>query len=161
MDVKIPISRVKLSERLLAVTVQVGDGASNFSRICRRLTAEGINIAFAVMDTSQDASSSLCCIDQKDGQRLKTILSSDNELKGIVTYLPQVGVVDLFPHQYRFKVFGLVLEAFANRQIKVHGMASSISALSFVIDFDQLPLCHQVLSNCFQLPAGYDTPYRT
>lgn len=159
MDVKIPISRVRLSECLLALAVQVGgQGVNNFGRLCRLLTAGGINIAFAVMDTSQPASTSLCCIDQKDGQRAIDLVIGDDDLKDVVTFVTQVGVVDLFPHQYRFKVFGLVLEAFANQHINVHSMASSISALSFVIDFDQLPLAIQVLSNCFQLPAGYDTP---
>lgn len=150
MPEKIAINRIKLSGRLQALRVSGNSQRALGARLCRLLGVAGINIAFATMGTGHSDCECLCCIADQDLQRAKAVIDRDQELKPVLNFLPAVGLVGLFPHQHRFPVFGLALKALAERQIKVHGLASSISALSFVIDFERMPDAANALTRYFQ-----------
>lgn len=150
MPEKIAITRIKLSDRLLALRVSGKAHEALGSRLCHLLGAEGINIALAAMGTGHNGFECLCCIDDQDHRRAKAVIDGDRELKPVLDFLPAKGLVGLFPHQHRFHVFGLALKALTEQHIKIHGLATSISALSFVIDFERLHDAADALTCYFQ-----------
>jgi hypothetical protein len=156
MSSKITISRLKVSRRLYGLTIPAHpQGNCHFADLCRLTASAGINIVFAGTGFCAESAATLCCIDHAAQDAMADLLCRHPALRAAVGDLPPVGLVDLFPHQHRFNVFGLALEALGVRRIKIFGLASSISALSFVIHFHQLQDAMTALAQSFQLPPGY------
>ena len=150
---------MRLSEPLLAVRIIAGGGNSDmFGRMCRKLSQDGVNMVFAAMDSSCQPSFYLCCVARDDGSKATALLGDDDQLKDALSFYGPVGVVDLFPHQHRFLVLCHASAVLAAEGIRVHGMASSLSALSFVIDYKKMGKSAAALSKRFRLPAGNDAP---
>ena len=139
MSEKIAISRIQLSGPMQGIQSTGRPDRTTGPRLCHLLGSKGINIAFAAMGVTCDGFSSLCCIADQDMPRARALIDQDNGLQPDLSFLPAVGLVDLFPHRHRFPVFALALKALVEERIRIHSLASSISALSFVIDFHRMP----------------------
>ena len=151
----ISIGRIKVSDRLQALAFSVApDGCENFARLCRLAASAHVNLVFAGMGMDANSPSSLCCFRYEDSERLLASVVCDPELKTIGRLYPAVSIIDLFPHRHRINILGIALETLCRCRVDCLGLASSISALSFVVDYNLLKNAVTALSECFLLPDG-------
>jgi aspartokinase len=66
-----------------------------------------------------------------------------------------VGTITIFPHQSAIKILGIILASWAAQLIPIHGIASSLSALSFVTDYHLIDKATEVIQDLFQLPDDH------
>ena len=69
---------------------------------------------------------------------VKRLLDPEPSLKDLTKFIPSVGLVTLFPHRFSLMILGLSLDALERARIPIHGIASSISSITFVTDFERL-----------------------
>jgi aspartokinase len=147
------INGLKLSEKLASIWVHTPPHMENLlARFCRLLTRQQINIAFLTSASLIDSQPVLCCIDVKDQPAAADLMDRDENLKPCIRYGGSVGVITFYPHRSNLKVLGLALQLLGQNEIKVHGLASSIAALSFVVDFQRLDDAARVFATNLQLP---------
>ena len=153
------INGLKLSEPLIAIWVHEEDQTvDRLSLFCRLLAKTEINIAFMTSTSVIDSQPALCCIDPKDQAVAAEWIERSEELAGSVRFGGSVGVITFYPHHFSLKLMGLALQVFSQNGIRVYGMASSIAALSFVVDSDRLEDAGRLLTKTFALPANVSPP---
>ncbi len=133
---KIKIDGIKLSDQLLAIQLLNDTHSPGLVlHLCKRLTENKINIAFLSSSGRGDQTRCSCCVDSKDETGAKKIILSDLSLSPYITFVPEVGLLSLFPHHSSLEILGLALCAFGDSSIPLYGMASSLSSLTFMTDF--------------------------
>jgi hypothetical protein len=136
MTQKIAIDGIKLSPPLLAVRLRNDPALPDLTpRLCRLLTIARVNIAFLTASSTDVSSCALCCIDPGQHDKVAQLIEQDAELKAAVRFQGQVGLLTLFPHRARLKILGMALQYLNDSNIGLLGLASSISALTFTIDY--------------------------
>lgn len=160
MTEHLSINGLKLSDPLIVVRVDEGGQAvGRLTRLCRLLAENEVNLAFMTWaGASLDRQPILCCIDPKDQVAAAQWIDRTDDLRGQVRFGGTVGLITFYPHHSSLKLMGLALELFSRSGIVVHGLASSISALSFVVDFDRLEEAGRLLSDHFELPENVSPP---
>ncbi|MFZ1987289.1 MAG: hypothetical protein WAU91_22960 [Desulfatitalea sp.] len=142
-----------MSEALIPIWVRAPQGSTDLiSRACRMIAEIQVNIAYMTTASVGASQPALCCIDPTDQAKAETWIVQDTELSGAIRFGPAVGLLSLYPHQANLKVLGVALAALSDSGITIHGLASSISALTFVIDFDALEKAATILRGCMSLP---------
>jgi aspartokinase len=160
MTQKMAIDGIKLSPPLLAVRVRNDPALPDLTpRLCRLLTIARVNIAFMTASSTDAASCALCCIDPGQHGKVAHLIEQDDELKAAVRFQGQVGLLTLFPHRARLKILGLALQYLNHKNIGLLGMASSISALTFVIEYAHLEDAAAILRDRLDLPWN-PAPFR-
>ncbi len=159
---KISINGLKLSNPLVMMRVSSGDGVSDaIPALCRLSTDLTVNIAFMTSTGLDDPHSAIGCIDPIDRSSLVGGLARNADLKSCVHIEPDaVGMLSIYPHRSSIAVLVTALQALNNNGICVHAMASSISALTFIVDYLQLDKAATVLADSMGLPPD-TTPVRT
>jgi len=161
MTEKLSINGLKLSEPLALIQVHAPHATFGLlSPFCRLLAQHQVNITFITTSAAIDSQPVVCCIEAKDQSVVEALTEQHERLRGYVHFCGRVGVVTFYPHHANFKFMGLALQVFSRNGIKVHALASSISALSFVVDFDRLEEAGRLLVESFQLPENA-SPLRT
>jgi len=153
-----PINGVKMSEPLVLMRVRPRQGASDvMPALCRMLTDLAVNIAFMTSTGLGDPHLALCCIDPSDRPRVAAGLARDTDLSASVHIESDtVGMLSIYPHRASLAVLGAAIQALNENKISLHTMASSISALTFVIDCVHLDQAAAILKDAMNLPS--DTP---
>lgn len=153
---KIPINSVKLSDPLVLMRVRPRQGASDvMPALCRMLADLAVNIAFMTFTGLNDPHSAIYCIDPSDQPGVVAGLARDAVLNASVTMAPDpVGLLSIYPHRASMAVLGAALQALSENRIDVHALASSISALTFAIDFVHLDGAAAILKDAMNLPPG-------
>ncbi len=158
---KIPINGIKLNGPLVALRMDAGETKSALpAALYRLLTDNCVNIAYmTAADVMPGDPTLCCCIDRSDADKVSTLIDDDPQLRGHVRPGADVGLLSFYPHRSSFKILGLALQLFGDHQIRVYGMASSISALSFVVAFEQLEDAGTILSWHLELPDSATPPW--
>ena len=153
MTEKLSINGLKLSELLLLVRVHAPNRSLDHLPVfCRLMAQHHVNMAFMTSASVIDPQPVLCCIDPKDQAVVARWVEQSDDLKGCVHFGGTVGVITFYPHHSNLRLMGLALQVFSQNGINVHALASSIAALSFVVDFDRLEDAGRLLIENFQLP---------
>ncbi len=149
-----PINGVKMSEPLVLMRVRPRQGAWDvMPALCRMLTDLAVNIAFMTSAGLDDQHLAVCCIDPSDQPRVATGLSQNADLCASVRIEPgAVGLLSIYPHQASLAVLGTAIQAINENGTGVHAMASSISAITFVIDCVHLDQAAAILTDTMKLP---------
>jgi hypothetical protein len=100
-----------------------------------------------------------CCVDATQQAAVQQALDAHPTVKAHVSYTPGIGLLTLFPHRSSLTLFGLSLRALAGADIRVLELASSIGALTYVLDHSKLDQAAEVLKSYFKL-EGNHTPFR-
>lgn len=66
-----------------------------------------------------------------------------------------MGIITIFPHQSAVKILGAVMVSWAEQSIPIYGIATSLSAISFVTDYNLLDRSTKVIQDLFQLPEDH------
>ncbi len=156
LTIMLPINGVKLSGRLWPIHVQADPDHIQIRMplLCRLLSEARINVAYMTSSGAQGASGAFCCIEMEERERAEGLIGQQADLKAQVRFGPAMGLLTLFPHNADLKLLGLALQALSERGIMVFGLASSISALTFVLDFNRLGDAASALGGYLQMPDG-------
>lgn len=153
---KIAINGLKLSEALIPMWVRLPQGShASVSRICRILAEIQVNLAYMTTSGVGSPQPAVCCIDPEDHPKVELRLARDAELNALVTFGDPVGLISIFPHQANLKLLGVALAALNESGVTIHGLASSIAALTFIVDFNDLEKAATILQNCMLLPQEH------
>ena len=98
-------------------------------------------------------------MDARHQTLIKQLVDADPMMSGHVSYIPHVGSLTLFPHQSSLKLFGWSLRVLSRENVQVLEMASSIGALTYVLDYAQLDAAAELLRSCFKLDGNH-SPFR-
>ena len=157
---KIKVEGIKLSNELVNVKLRnLTDSEQSVSNLCRILAANEINIPFMSMSRRGGGKHLSFCVAMEDGPHVEALIESDPPLFNKREFRPAVGLLSLFPHQSSLNVLGLSLTAFSRAKLPLHGMGSSLSALTFITDFARLNEAVATLQEYLAFPPNF-SPFR-
>lgn len=155
MTDKIPISGLKLSEPLVAVWLQAPvQQPDPMAGLCDLLSRNHINIAYMTSAGFMDDRPILVCIDARDQTQAHALVAGEKALASMTRFGEPVGLLTFYPHHASLTLLGLSLQLLSENGIQVLGVASSISALTFVVDLDRLDDAAHTLLTVFELPPN-------
>jgi aspartokinase len=150
------IKGLKISGALYLVRLHNSTSAiARLSAFCSIMAGSRINLPFISTDQQADGGQAVCCVDAKHQMLIKKLVDADPMVKKHVSYVPDVGMLTLFPHQSSLKLFAMSLRTLSRENIRVLAMASSIGALTYVLDYVQLETAAELLKSCFKLDGNH------
>jgi aspartokinase len=156
----ISINGLKLNGPFVALWIAASElKASTLAALYRLLAGNCVNIAYMTAGNAMADEPALCCIDRTEVAKLTALIDNDSQLRDRIRVGSDVGLLTLYPHRSSLKVLGSALQLLGEHEIVIYGMATSISALSFVVAFKQLETAGTILSRGLRLPDGA-TPIR-
>jgi len=139
------------------VSANPGDRNLLAAGICSPLALNKINLTYlthAALDQSESRLTVLCT-EGSSGRASASVIEA--HLDGVVHLHEKVSTLSVFPHDQRPQVAGLLLKALANKEIALQGMASSPSAVSFIVSTAETEAAIDTLFEAFEFPA-YRSP---
>ncbi|MCP3951521.1 MAG: hypothetical protein GY697_04795 [Desulfobacterales bacterium] len=156
----IRIKGLKISGELcLVILREDSPGNGLLPAFCSILAGSQINIPFLSAEYHAGGIQANCCVDAAHRTLLKRLLSAEPVLQKRAEYKSGVGLLTLFPHQSNLKLFGLSLRTLSKANLRVFAMASSIGALTYVLDYARLDKAASVLQTRFEL-TGNHAPFK-
>lgn len=154
------IEGMKLSNELVLVNTEIsgGSGPRRF-HLYEKLTEERINIRFLSRASAGKQVRTSFCVGVEDGNRLEALILSEPDLGRGAEFVHSVGALSLFPHHFSLKILGLAVHAFGGERLPFYAMASSISSLTFITDYDILDRAASVMEKYLDFPPHH-TPYK-
>jgi hypothetical protein len=150
---EISINGLKLNGPLVALWASATESkASTLAALYRLLTSNCVNIVYMTASDAMADEPALCCIDRTEEAKVTALFGTDPQLRDQINVGNDVGLLTFYPHRSSLKALGLALKLFGEHEIRIYGMASSISALSFVVAFEQLEKAGSILSKRLELP---------
>jgi aspartokinase len=125
----------------------------------QHLSNEKINIIFLNAGFLDTANTIVCCVESDRIEVVKKLNRLEIPSVDCIDYLPSVGIISVYPHQFRLKTLGCLLNFFGVEKYKFHYIASSSSMLSFIIDDKDGEAIATRLEHYIELPKSH-TPYR-
>ncbi len=157
---KIRISGVKLSWELAQFNCAETSGRVVWTaRLIRYMAENRINISFLCFNSGDKGTTSSCCVAAEDFGAAKRLLNQEPRIKDHLDIIAPVGTLTLFPHHDSLALLGLVISEFGKADIPIHGIGTSISALTFSVDYRRLDRAVGVLEAVLELPANH-APFR-
>ncbi|MEE9504687.1 MAG: hypothetical protein V3V90_06115 [Thermodesulfobacteriota bacterium] len=148
------ISGILQRLNLNAIMISSIDEKGDVGQIFQRLAQNRINIEFINQIPHHNGCSSvILCVDSKD--TLSTLVSLE-EIKSAIHAqdifpLAKAGILSLFPHREHAVIIGTIIQTFSAAHIPLLAMATSISAISCVIEEEKIPDALSLLSKEFCL----------
>ncbi len=118
-----------------------------------------VNMPFLSTEIRSGGLQAACCVDSTHQAMVKRLIDLHPELPKHVKYQPGVGLLTLFPHQSNLQLLGLSLSVLAKAGLRVFALASSIGALTYVLDYSRLDSAAAALQARFKLAANH-APFR-
>jgi hypothetical protein len=114
-----------------------------------------INLPF-LCDAARDATTSgTYCMLSEDTPRAKRVIAGDETLAAYLDYLPSVGSISVFPHNFNLAFLGSMLRLMGQSGAPLYGLATSISALTMITDFSRLEQTAGYLAQHVSLPGNH------
>jgi aspartokinase len=126
--------------------------------VCRLLASQKINIAFLTYNHLKTEFHQLTmCARQSDFTRTSGILNATGALPRAwaIQSREHVGILTVYPHHSPIKIIGCVMVSWAASSIPIYGIATSLSAISFITDYHAIDKGIEVVQNSFQLPDDH------
>jgi len=126
------------------------------SDLTRLLSSEKINVALLTYSSKRNSYRRITfCINQDQFANTLKILNK-------VLPLPEdwrlssrehVGIMSIFPYRSSFiKMLRIIMVSWAKNSLPIYGIATSLSAISFVTDYDVMDKAVQITRDSFRLP---------
>jgi aspartokinase len=144
------LQRIDLNAFSIASIVETRDVGT----VLQQLAEERINIEFVNQIPLKNGSIDvILCVDKKDVQSTHALLE---EIKTTIcveeiSTLGEVGILSLFPHREHAIISGIIMQTLSDAHIPLFAMASSLSAISCVIQEEQILETLSLLSRQFGL----------
>ncbi len=150
---KIRIGGIKISERLTLVNFPQLSGLFPYlSHLCRVMSRNRVNLPFITSACTHQVAKISCCVAAEDEDRVRNLLESDNILSQLSEFVPNTGLLSLFPTRSGLNVLGGALSTFAQAGLPMYGATSSLSSLVFVTDFAKLLQAVEAFKKNFDIP---------
>jgi aspartokinase len=144
------LQRADLNAFTLASIVENRDVGT----VLQRLAEHRINIEFVNQIPHKNGSIGvILCVDKKDVQSTHALLEGMKTTicAGEISPLGEVGILSLFPHREHAVISGMIMKTLSESHIPLLAMASSLSAISCVIQEEQTLEALSLLSRKFGL----------
>ncbi|MBN2034324.1 MAG: hypothetical protein JW836_13710 [Deltaproteobacteria bacterium] len=154
MGEKISLDGMNVRGNLAKVSLDYPLSAGQFtSDFLRLLTQNRVNMSLLITEEWQERGDTTCCVPGADVENIRGYMSSSPELKRLTEFVEPVALVSIFPHRSNMRSLGLTLVAFARTNIFLYGFCSSLSAVTFMIDHNQLEEAFTALESFFDFPG--------
>ncbi len=127
--------------------------------ICTRLAADRINLSLLthIADNGVRWSITAACTGDADGFSSYIHWKESHGECSVGKLLRDVSMISVFPHHQRIDVIGSLLGAVAGKGIRLHGLASSPSAVTALVSSADFEPCVYGLFDVFDFPT-YSSP---
>ena len=148
------ISGILQRLNLNALMISSIDEKGDVGQIFQRLAQNRINIEFInQIPLKNGYNNVVLCVDSKD---IHSTLASLEEIKSAIHAqdifpLAKAGILSMFPHREHAVIVGTIIQTLSAANIPLLAMASSISAISCVIEEEKIPDALSLLSKEFGL----------
>ena len=147
---------IKLSLEMTLVTIRTSSGGLDPNARFLKLMGENrINLPFLCSAARDDTTAGTYCILTEDITRANNVIASDKTVMTHIEYLPSVGTISVFPHNFNLEFIGVMLSLMGQSGAPLHGLATSIAALSMITDFSLLEQAANYLSRHVSLPGNH------
>jgi len=127
------------------------------SKISKLLASQNSNIEFLTYNPNSNKYHQLTlCVSQDKFSSTSKILRKDGSLPTgwQITWREHVGILTIFPHHSPIKILGVIMVSWGAQSIPIHGIATSLSAISFVTDYHCIDKAVEAIQHSFQLPEN-------
>jgi aspartokinase len=157
---RIKLGGIKIAEGRAWLTASCRADTSVLPDICARLAASRINLSYLTHLRSQQGGKeqTAICTDKADGHSSYFLLKVPQGMGRAVTIQEEINILSIFPHDQRPAVTGKLLEVLARENVPPYGVASSPSAMSFLVSSATTARMIDALFEVFEFPA-YPTPF--
>ena len=128
------------------------------ANVSKLLLSQKISMEFLTHSTHRNKHHQLTfCISQDKFSAISEILKKKRFLPigWEINSRGQVGIITIFPHQSAIKILGVIMVSWAAQSIPIYGIATSLSAISFVTDYQLIDKAIDVIQDLFQLPEDH------
>ena len=125
--------------------------------LSKLMSAQKINIEFLTYASNRDSAHQLSlCINQDTFSAASNILKKHGALPcgWHVSSREHVGIITVFPHRSAINILGAVMVSWTESSIPIHGIATSLSSISFVTDYPLMERAAEVVQGLFTLPEN-------
>jgi aspartokinase len=127
------------------------------SKISKLLASQKCNIEFLTYNLKSNRSHQLTfCVSQDKSSRTSEILRKDGLLPAgwHMTCREHVGILTVFPHHSATQILAIIMVSWGGQSIPVFGIATSLSAISFVTDYHIIDKAVEAIQDSLQLPEN-------
>lgn len=137
---KTKLKRLKLSDPMVGISIRQAPPDLNVKEaLCRIFAKQGINLTFISSQHADGKDEIFCCLIAEEGNKAKQLLDKTIPyFYPLYRIIPSVTLLSVFPHQSDIYLVCLLLQIFWKAQIPVYAVASSIAALTLVVDTDRI-----------------------
>lgn len=150
---KMPLDGIRLSHELVLFNLR-GDGTGNISvdEVLQHIAEAGVNIPFLTIRHAEGDASAAFCVAHGDFERVSglPVLSPDSGNR--FETVPHTGALTLYPHRSRLPLLFRVIDLLDSRRFPIHGIASSLSAVTVITDHRLLDDAAALIDSAFALP---------
>jgi aspartokinase len=146
---KTKANRLKVSDAMIGISIRQDILDSNFPDALFHVFAKHrINLTFISARQTNQKSDFFCCVIAEklnSAKQLldKTMTHTDRRYR----IIPSVTLLSVFPHYSDIRLVCQLLLTLWNAQIPVHAVASSIAALTLVVETDRIESTVEILEN--------------
>jgi hypothetical protein len=119
-----------------------------------RLAAERINVTFLTHAGPGATTAASLCVAQTDRSRAEEV-ARGLPVKPRLSVVAPVVAVSVFPHGANAGLLGAILRTLAHRELKLLGLATSLSALTFTLRASHLARALAGLDEILELPPNH------
>ena len=147
---------IKLSLEMTLIVIRSSASALDPNARFLKLMGENrINLPFLCNAARSEGVSGTYCILSEDTPKAKRVIAGDETLAIRLEYLPSVGSISVFPHNFNLAFTGAILHLLGQSGAPLYGLATSISALTMITDFSRLEETAAFLAQHVSLPGNH------
>ncbi len=137
---KIKVKRLKLSDAMFGISLRYNSSSSHSPEaLCRFFAENRINLRFISTQKSDAQSGFFCCMNASEQSAVERLIDKASPWPDTTCrIIPTVNLLSIFPHQSDTRMVFQLLQVLWDSQIPVHAVASSIAALTLVIDTNKI-----------------------
>jgi aspartokinase len=155
MMTRIRLGGIKIFEGRAYLSSSSEHEGSALTEICARLADNRINLTLLtqLVDSGQGKDAIALVTESADAFTGYFLMKIDKDQGQAVTLVPEVNILSIFPHDQKPGVTGALLQTLINSAVCPLGLASSPSAMSFLVSDADTRKAIDSLFNPFEFPA--------
>jgi len=128
------------------------------SGVSKLLASKKINMEFLTYYPNRNSYHQLTfCLNQDKFYDASELLKKERSLPmgWQINCREHVGIITVFPHRSAIKIMRVIMVSWAEQSIPIYGIATSLSAISFVTDYHAIDKAAGIVQDSFQLPDDH------